>query len=153
MHPDAIIGEGTQIWNNAQIREGAIIGKNCNIGSGAYIGVDVTMGDYCKIENNACLFKGTILSSGVFVGPHVVILNDKHPSAVRPDGMLQQEEDWILSGTVIERCVSIGANATVLAGIVIHECAMIGAGAVVTKDVRARATVVGNPAKEVGNAP
>ena len=28
---DASIGEGTKIWNQAQVREGAVIGKNCII--------------------------------------------------------------------------------------------------------------------------
>jgi len=42
--------------------------------------------------------------------------------------------------------VEIGANALVLGPISVGNGAVIGAGAVVTKDVPARAIVVGNPA-------
>lgn len=43
--------------------------------------------------------------------------------------------------------VSIGANAVVLGGVRIGTGARIGAGAVVTKDVPARRSAVGNPAR------
>ena len=46
--------------------------------------------------------------------------------------------------------VWIGGGAIVLPGITIGDDAVIGAGSVVTKDVVAGATVVGNPARQVG---
>jgi serine O-acetyltransferase len=48
--------------------------------------------------------------------------------------------------------VLIGAGAKVLGNIKIGDCARIGAGSVVVKDVPARVTVVGVPAREVGGA-
>ena len=47
----------------------------------------------------------------------------------------------------IKRGVWIGASVTILPGVTVGEDAIIGAGSVVTKDVPARAVVVGNPAK------
>lgn len=47
--------------------------------------------------------------------------------------------------------VSVGAGALVLGDIVVGDDARIGAGAVVVTDVPARATVVGNPARVVGD--
>jgi len=49
--------------------------------------------------------------------------------------------------------VWIGAGAIVLKGVTIGEGAVVGAGAVVTRDVPARAIVVGVPAKVVGSRP
>lgn len=55
---------------------------------------------------------------------------------------------------LISRGSSIGANATVVCGTkedptIIGEKAVVGSGAVVTKSVRDKATVVGNPAREI----
>ena len=47
--------------------------------------------------------------------------------------------------------VMIGANASVLGNIRVGECAKIGAGSVVVADVPPFSTVVGVPAKAVGN--
>jgi acetyltransferase-like isoleucine patch superfamily enzyme len=44
----------------------------------------------------------------------------------------------------------VGANATLLPDIDVGEEAIVGAGAVVTRDVEARAVVVGNPARPRG---
>lgn len=48
--------------------------------------------------------------------------------------------------------VMIGANASVLGNIRVHECAKIGAGSVVVEDVPAHTTVVGVPARAVGQS-
>ncbi len=47
--------------------------------------------------------------------------------------------------------VMIGANASVLGNIRVNACAKIGAGSVVVSDVPANTTVVGVPARAVGN--
>ena len=52
---DALIGEGTRIWHEAQVREGARIGGDCVIGKGVYIDKGVVVGDRCKIQNRASL--------------------------------------------------------------------------------------------------
>jgi serine O-acetyltransferase len=48
--------------------------------------------------------------------------------------------------------VLIGAHAVVLGNIKVGDCARIGAGSVVVKEVPARVTVVGVPARIVGEA-
>jgi serine O-acetyltransferase len=47
--------------------------------------------------------------------------------------------------------VTVGAGAAILGPVVVGDCATIGANAVVTVDVPAGATVVGIPARVVGN--
>ena len=44
----------------------------------------------------------------------------------------------------------MGANATVICGNEIGKYALIGAGAVITKNIKAYALVVGNPARQIG---
>lgn len=45
----------------------------------------------------------------------------------------------------------IGSSAVILPGVTIGAGALVGAGAVVVRDVRAGATVVGNPATELAS--
>lgn len=52
---------------------------------------------------------------------------------------------------MIAESVFIGAGATLLPGVKIGELAIVGAGAVVTRNVPARAIVVGNPAVQVAS--
>jgi UDP-2-acetamido-3-amino-2,3-dideoxy-glucuronate N-acetyltransferase len=58
-------------------------------------------------------------------------------------------ERW-LSSTVVERGVSIGANATIVPGVRLGRYSMIAAGGVVTADVPPFALMVGAPARLVG---
>ncbi|MBI4416812.1 MAG: N-acetyltransferase [Euryarchaeota archaeon] len=152
--PKAFVGDGTQIWHEAQVREGARIGKFCRLGKGVYIDANVTVGDYCKIQNRVSVYQGVTIGDRVFVGPHACFTNDLYPRAARPDWKVHDGEDkspaWEIAKTVVEDGASIGAGATILCGLTVGTCAMVGAGAVVTKDVPPYALVVGNPAKVVG---
>jgi len=139
---DAKIGEGSYIWNEAQIREGVIIGKRCRLGKSVYIDKNVIIGDDCKIQNFATLYDGVTLRNGVFIGPHVCFTNDMYPRS--------KSQDWKIIPTKVLDGASIGANATIMCGVTIGSNAMVGAGAVVTKDVHDHALVIGNPARLVG---
>jgi len=145
-----IVGEGSKIWANAQIREEASIGRNCIIGKDVYIGSSVQIGDNCKIQNSALIFGPASLESGVFVGPGVIFTNDHNPRAVNPDGTLKSAQDWNTAGVKVRTGASIGAGAICVAPIVIGEWSLVAAGAVVTKDVPKFALVVGSPAKQKG---
>jgi UDP-2-acetamido-3-amino-2,3-dideoxy-glucuronate N-acetyltransferase len=145
--PDAIVGEGTNIWNWAQVREGARIGSGCNIASWVYIDTDVVVGNNVKIQNKASLFHGVTVADGAFIGPHVCFTNDRYPRAVTADGKPAGESDWEVAPTRVERGAAIGANSTILPGVTIGEGAMVGAGSVVTRDVAPFTLVAGNPAK------
>lgn len=148
--PRAIIGEGTRIWHQAQVREGARIGRNCIIGKNVYIDFDVTIGDNVKIQNNASIYHGATIEDGVFIGPHVCLTNDKFPRAINPDGTLKGGADWEVGRIVLRYGCSIGAGAVVVTGVTIGRWAVVGAGAVVTHDVPDHGLVVGNPARLVG---
>lgn len=148
--PEAVIGEGTMIWRNVQIREQARIGKKCIIGQGAYVEYGVVIGDNVKIQNNASLYNGLELEDGVFVGPHVVFTNDKVPRAVNADGSLKSAADWTVGKTRVKTGAALGACTVVVTGVTIGRWAMIGSGSVVTKDIPDYALAAGNPARVIG---
>lgn len=136
------IGSDSRVWAFSHILPDARIGKNCNICDHVFIENDVVVGDDVTIKSGVQLWDGVRLGDRVFVGPNATFTNEKRPrSKVYPAHFLQ---------TIIEKDVSIGANATILPGLTIGTGAMIGAGAVVTKNVPPYATVVGNPAVIVG---
>ncbi|NQY23208.1 MAG: N-acetyltransferase [Campylobacteraceae bacterium] len=137
--PDTIIGDGTKIWINSQIREKAIIGENCILSKDTYIDTQVKIGNNCKIQNGVSIYQGVTIEDDVFVGPNACFTNDKVPRAF--------DAEWKITPTLVKKGSSIGANATIVCGIIIGEYAMIAAGSVVTKDVEPYSLVLGNPAK------
>ncbi|WP_339488045.1 acyltransferase [Pseudomonas sp. EL_65y_Pfl2_R95] len=136
---NASIGAGTRVWQYSVILAGAKIGTNCNLCAHTLVEGDVVIGNNVTVKSGVFLWDGTRIEDDVFIGPNATFTNDLMPrSKVYPDAF---------SGIVVQQGASIGANATLLPGINIGRYAMVGAGAVVTKDVPARAVVVGNPAK------
>lgn len=141
-HPDArvetdAIGPRTRIWAFAHVLKGARIGADCNICDHTFIEGGAEVGDRVTVKCGVQLWKGITLDDDVFVGPNATFANDFVPRSDR----------HAASGirTLVRRGASIGANATILSGVTIGSEAMVGAGAVVTRDVPARAIVVGNP--------
>jgi UDP-2-acetamido-3-amino-2,3-dideoxy-glucuronate N-acetyltransferase len=134
---------GATVWAHAHIRHDADIGTDTMIGEGAHVGVSVKIGDRCRIQNGVQLFEGVQISDDVFIGPHVVFTNVLTPRAFVP------RRDAFKT-TIVEKGVSIGANATILCGITLGQFCMVGAGAVVTKTVRPFELVYGGPAKHRG---
>jgi len=135
------IGDGTRIWQFVVVLKGACIGSDCNICAQTLIEGDVVIGDRVTIKSGVQIWDGSVVGNDVFIGPNVTFSNDLYPRSKRyPDKF---------EGVTIHSGASIGANATLLPGITIGEKALVGAGAVVTKDVPARAVVVGNPARIV----
>lgn len=135
------IGAGTRVWQFVVVLKGARIGADCNICAQTLIEGGVVIGDRVTVKSGVQIWDGTVVGDDVFIGPNATFSNDLYPRSKHyPDKF---------SGVTIHNGASIGANATLLPGVTIGENAMVGAGAVVTKDVPARAVVVGNPAKIV----
>ena len=146
--PDAVIGDGTSIWHQGQVRN-ATIGKDCIFGKGVYIDEGVSIGNHVKIQNYVSVFHGVTIEDGVFIGPHVCFTNDMRPRAINPDGSLKSATDWEVSKTLLSMGAAIGANSTIRCGIVIGKWAMVGSGSVVTHDVPPDTIVAGNPARVI----
>ncbi len=151
--PKAKIGSNTKIWHHSQVRERAEIGENCTLGKGVYIDWEVKIGNNVKIENYACIFHSATIEDGAFIGPNVILTNDRYPRSIDPDGTLKKEAknaDWEMGHIIIRRGASIGSGSIVITDLEIGEFSMIGAGSVVTKDVPPQALVFGVPAKIKG---
>ncbi|MBI2102588.1 UDP-N-acetylglucosamine 2-epimerase (non-hydrolyzing) [Candidatus Woesearchaeota archaeon] len=148
--PAAIIGNVVSIWHHAQVREEAVIGDNCMLGKNVYVDRGVVIGNHCRIQNNSSLYRGVTLENGVFIGPHVVLTNDKNPRAINLGGVPKKETDWIVGKILVKEGASLGARVVVLPDVTIGRFALVGAGSVVTRNVPAFGLVYGNPARLQG---
>jgi UDP-2-acetamido-3-amino-2,3-dideoxy-glucuronate N-acetyltransferase len=147
--PDVKLGQDVVIHNFVNLY-GCEIGDGTRIGSFVEIQKGVLVGRNCKISSHTFICEGVTIEDEVFIGHGVIFINDKHPRATNADGGLQSEADWQVIPTMVKRGVSIGSGAIIMCGVTIGEGAIVGAGAVVTKDVSARATVAGTPARTAG---
>jgi len=156
IHPEATVDrralvDGTvTAWAGAQVREFAQIGARSSLGQWAYVGPGAIVGADCKIQNGAMIYEPAVLADGVFIGPRVVLTNDRHPRAIRPDGTQKSAADWTPVGVTVRYGAAIGAGAICVAPITIGEWATVAAGAVVVSDVPPYAIVAGVPAKRIG---
>jgi UDP-2-acetamido-3-amino-2,3-dideoxy-glucuronate N-acetyltransferase len=146
----SIISDGVSIWDYSQICENAVIGVNTKIGRNVYIDSNVKIGDNCKIQNNALIYDSAELHNGVFIGPGVILTNDRNPRAVNYNNEIKDNSDWNKVGVTINEGASVGAGSICVAPLKIGSWALVGAGSVVIQDVPDYALVVGNPAKQIG---
>jgi UDP-2-acetamido-3-amino-2,3-dideoxy-glucuronate N-acetyltransferase len=140
---DAIIGDGTRIWQHCIILSGAQLGRDCKLAHNVFVEGGVVVGDRVVIKDNVCLYQGLTIGDEAFIGPNAVFTNVRTPRA-----FVSRKSEF--EPTAVGRGATIGANVTVVCGNRIGDYAMVGAGSVVTADVAAHALLVGNPARPVG---
>jgi acetyltransferase-like isoleucine patch superfamily enzyme len=141
----ARIGAGTIIGDQTFVRERARIGVGSVVGRGSVVDNDVLIGGRVRIQTNVYLAAGSVVEDDVFLGPGAVTSNDdtmsRHARGVGPQG------------AVLRRACRVGAGVVFTPGVEVGEEAFVAAGAVVTKDVPARAVVMGVPARVVREVP
>lgn len=141
--PTARLGAGTKVWGFARVADGAVIGANSQLGRNVYVDRNVKLGDRVKVQNNVSIYTGVEIGDGVFLGPSCVFTN-----VVFPRAFIERKQEF--APTVLERGVTVGANATIVCGVTLRQFCFIGAAATVTHDVDAFALMVGTPAKRIG---
>ena len=144
--PDVKLGQNVTIYDFVNLY-GCEIGDGSKIGTFVEIQKGARVGRNCKISSHSFICEGVAIEDEVFVGHHVVFINDRYPRATAPDGHLQTEVDWHVVPTHVKRGASIGSGAVILCGVTIGEGATVGAGSVVTHDVAPGTVVAGNPAR------
>jgi acetyltransferase-like isoleucine patch superfamily enzyme len=132
---DAILGD------QAFVRERASVGERSVIGRGSVVDNDVQVGARVRVQTGVYLTAFTVVEDDVFVGPGALTTNDHTMSRHGP------ETPTI--GATLRRACRVGGGAVLTPGVEIGEEAFVAAGAVVTRDVPARAVVMGVPARVV----
>lgn len=134
IYEGAILDDRVNTGHNVLIREDSSIGKGTTLGTGTQLDGRVSVGESCSIQSLVYLPGLTEVGSNVFIGPNVVVTNDKYPPSRRMVGVKIRNE-----------CI-IGANSTLLASVTIGDSSVIAAGSIVTKDVPRGVVVKGAPA-------
>jgi acetyltransferase-like isoleucine patch superfamily enzyme len=140
------IGARVIVGDQACVRENCTVGDDVVIGRGVLVENDTAIGDLTKIQAHAYITAYSTLEDNVFVAPCAVTTNDNFMGRTEKRHALRR-------GPTIRRGARIGGGAVLLPGVEIGEEAFVGAGAVVLRDVRPRAVVVGNPAREIRQVP
>ena len=143
--------KNVQLGNNVKLCDfinlyGCTLDDNTRIGTFVEIQKNASVGKNCKIQSHTFICEGVHIKDNVFVGHNVSFINDKYPRSVNSDGSMQDESNWEVVETTVEKGSSIGTSSTILAGVTIGENSIVGAGSVVTKDVPKNTIVAGNPA-------
>ncbi len=136
------IGSRVILGDQSCVRERVTIGDDVVLGRGSLVENDTTIGSLTKIQADAYITAYSTLEDNVFVAPCVVTTNDNYM------GRTERRHE-LIEGPTIRRGARIGGGAILCPGVEIGEEAFVGAGAVVTKDVPARAVVVGSPARVI----
>jgi len=141
VYAGSVVGDEAIIGDQAQVRERSVIGPQTVVGRGSAIDNDVMIGARVKIQSNVYVTAFSVVEDDVFIGPRASTTND--------DTMSRHAPDFALRGATLRRACRIGGGAVLVPGVEVGEEAFIAAGAVVTKDVPARAFMVGVPARQV----
>ena len=75
-----VIGEGTNIQDNAVIHDPTTLGAYCTIGHGAIVH-GCTVGDGCLIGMGAIVLNGAVLEEGCLVGAGALVTGKTHAPA------------------------------------------------------------------------
>jgi acetyltransferase-like isoleucine patch superfamily enzyme len=101
----------------------------------------VSIGTRVRIQTGCYITAFSTLEDDVFVAPCVTTTNDntmaRHPPA----------PEFTLRGALLRRACRVGAAVVLLPGVEVGEEAFVAAGSLVTRDVPARALVMGAPAR------
>lgn len=139
IYADVEIGDDFQTGHHVLIREKTQIGNHVVIGTNTVIDGNVSIGNFVKIESNCYIPTHVNIGSWVFLGPHVVLTNDRYP--------LKMRDQYAPEGPIIEDGATLGAGVIVCPGLRIGQDSFVAAGSVVTKDIPPMSMAKGVPAR------
>jgi acetyltransferase-like isoleucine patch superfamily enzyme len=139
-------GDGCVVGDGAGVRERCVIGDNVVVGRNVTVENDTTIGSRTRIQSGAYVTAYVTVEEDVFIAPMVVTTNDNYMGRT-------QARFADMRGCTIRRGARVGGGAHILPCIEIGEEAFVATGAIVTKDVPARAVVMGAPARVVRQVP
>jgi acetyltransferase-like isoleucine patch superfamily enzyme len=136
---DAILGDQSFVRERSSVGAGSVIGR------GSVVDNDVQVGARVSVQTGVYLTAFTVIEEDVFVGPGTTTTNDNTMSRHAPDMQLR--------GALLRRACRIGGGVVLTPGVEVGEEAFVAAGALVTRDVPARAVVMGVPGRVVREVP
>jgi len=139
-------GDQCIVGDGAGVRERCVIGDNVVVGRNVTVENDTAIGSRTRIQSGAYVTAYVTIEEDVFIAPMVVTTNDNYMGRT-------QARFSEMRGCTIRRGARVGGGCHILPGIEIGEEAFIATAAIVTKDVPARAVVMGAPARIVRQVP
>ena len=138
----------------SKVREkivGNLKSANPNVKFGTVIDPTVEISDLVTIGEGTIICAHSIITVNISIGSHTIINLD---CTVGHDAVLQ---DFVtlypsvnISGlTDIGHAVELGTGVQIIQGKTVGDYSIVGAGAVIVKDIPARCTAVGSPAKPI----
>jgi acetyltransferase-like isoleucine patch superfamily enzyme len=121
-----------------EVRVRALRAAGYALGHDVYVGPEFHVAD--DLFSDVCRLT---IGERVAISPRVLVVLFSHPNSSR----VGKHVAPVQGAVTIDDDAWIGAGAILLPNIRIGEQAVVGAGAVVTKDVRPRTVVAGNPAR------
>lgn len=165
----AVIGDDCFIDSNVRIYDDVVMGKGCIVKAGAVLGGagfgyerdengnkfrfpqigQLIMGDYVEVGANTCIDRGALADT--IIGDYTKINNLCHIAHNNKIGKNVTITGCVnVSGSnIIDDDVWIAPNSSIRGWVHIGKGATVGMGAVVVKDIPARETWVGNPARKM----
>jgi acetyltransferase-like isoleucine patch superfamily enzyme len=145
VYAGALIGARAIIGDQVQIRERAVVGPGTVVGRASCVDFGARVGAGVLIQTGVYVTGGSVVEDDVFLGPGATTTND--------NTMTRHPREEPLRGPVLRRACRVGGGAVLVPGVEIGEEAFVAAGALVTRDVPARAVVMGVPARVVREVP
>ena len=127
--------------------------KNClpDIRFATLIDPSAEMSDYVQIGEGTIICAHTIITVNISIGKHVIINLDctiGH-DAVLMDYVTLYPSVNVSGMTKIGHCSELGTGMQIIQGKTVGDYTIVGAGAIVVKDLPAKCTAVGSPAKPI----
>ncbi len=125
--------------------------KHSSVRFATLVDPSVILSSTVELGEGTIFCAGTIATVNIKVGNHVIVNLD---CTVGHDAIL---EDYVtvypsvnISGnTLMKECVELGTGTQIIQGKTVEKESIVGAGAVVVKDIPAKCTAVGAPAKPI----
>lgn len=163
MAKSAVIHNEGSILNNRNQKDYVTIGEYTHILGQLLVfghGGEISIGDYCYIGHNTCIWSAEEISIGNRVlishgcnifdnNTHPIDKDERHQHFVHlvTKGFPKSQKGLNEKKIVIKDDVWIGANSIILKGVTISEGSIVAMGSLVTQDVPPNCIVAGNPAK------
>ena len=124
---------------------------NPDIKFGTVIDPSVEMSEFVTIGEGTIICAHTIITVNIEIGSHVIINLDctVGHDAVLKDFVTLYPSVNVSGITNIGYAVELGTGMQIIQGKTVGDYSIVGAGAVVVKDIPAKCTAVGSPAKPI----